>query len=434
MNKNLDFTKKLIDFIDKTPSAFHCVENTASILEGSGFIRIDPSKRFDLNAGGKYFLSRGGSSLIAFIIPKDTSSLSFSIGAVHGDSPAFKLKPSCETDAFGKYTKLSVERYGGAVLQTWFDRPLSLAGRIVVEENGKIVSKNVNINRDLLIIPSVPPHLGSIEKPSLTVDFLPLYAESSSKSLDEVIAEYAGVDKKEIISYDLFVYTRQKGALLGGENEFFCAPRIDDLECVYALLEGFIEANPSSSVAVYAIFDNEETGSSSRQGAFSTLLPETLLRIVLALGGDKEDYYACLASSFMLSADNAHAKHPNHPELFDVHNAPIMNGGIVIKTNASQRYTTDAVSYAIVKKICESAGVPYQTYANRADLAGGSTLGNIALHQTPVCCADVGLAQLAMHSACETAGSMDALYLKKAAKVLFENKFTAISDTGYDIK
>ncbi len=434
MKASLDFTKKLIEFIDRTPTAFHCVENAAEILEGSGFVRLDASKRFDLRSGGKYFLTRGGSSLIAFILPEDISSISFSIGAVHGDSPAFKLKPSCEVDAFGKYTKLAVERYGGSILQSWYDRPLSVAGRVVVCENGALISKNVNIDRDLLIIPSVPPHLANIEKPSLTVDFLPLYSESSSKSLAALIAEYACVDEKEIISSDLFAYTRQKGTFLGSENEFFCSPRIDDLECAYALLEGFIEAKPSSSVAVYTIFDNEETGSSSRQGAFSTFLPETLRRIFLSLGGDEESYYTALASSFMLSADNAHAKHPNHPELFDAQNAPLMNGGVVIKTNASQRYTTDAVSYAIVKKICDKAGVPCQSYANRADLPGGSTLGNIALHQLPVCCADVGLAQLSMHSACESAGSTDPLYLKKAAKVLFESRFSAISDGGYEIK
>ena len=181
MNENLTFTEKLIDFIDMTPSAFHCVENTASILESAGFIRLDASKPFEACEGKKYFLTRGGSSLIAFIIPEDISDISFSIGAVHSDSPALKLKPSCETDAFGKYRKLSVEKYGGAVLNTWFDRPLSVAGRIVVCENGKLVSKNVNIDQDLLIIPSIPPHLGKIEAPSLTVDFLPLFSESSSK-------------------------------------------------------------------------------------------------------------------------------------------------------------------------------------------------------------------------------------------------------------
>ncbi len=433
MNENLAFTQKLIDFIDMTPSAFHCVENASEILRRVGFTQLDASARFELNTGGKYFLTRGGSSLIAFIIPEEISGISFSIGAIHGDSPAFKLKPSCEVDAFGKYRKLSVEKYGGAILNTWFDRPLSVAGRVVICKNGKLISKNVNIDRDLLIIPSVPPHLGKIENPSLTVDFLPLFSESSSKSLDTLICEYADIGENEIISCDLFVYNRQKGSLIGADNEFFCAPRIDNLECTFALLEGFIEARPSSSIPVYALFDNEETGSSSRQGAFSTFLPETLERIVLSLGGTREDYYASLASSFMLSSDNAHAKHPNHPELFDAQNAPVMNGGIVIKTNASQRYTTDAVSYAIVKKICENAGVPYQSYANRADLPGGSTLGNIALHQLPVCCADIGLAQLAMHSSCETAGSMDALYLKKVAKVLFETKFKAVSDLGYEI-
>ena len=433
-NESLCFANKLIDYIYASPSAYHSVENAVSILEEAGFTRLDASARFSVFPGGKYYLTRGGSSLIAMIIPEDISDISFTIGAVHGDSPCFKLKPSCESDAFGKYTRLTVEKYGGAILQSWFDRPLSVAGRIAVCENGKIISKNVNIDRDLLIIPNVPIHLGNIKEPTPLVDFIPLFSEKESGiGLYDIIAQYAGVSKDSIISADLFVYNRQKGTVFGADSEFFASPRIDDLECAYSLLEGFIEANPTSSIAVYAMFDNEETGSSSRQGAASTFLPETMLRTVLALGKTEDDYYAALASSFMLSADNAHAKHPNHPELFDSLNAPVMNGGIVIKTNSSQRYTTDAISFAIVKKICEKAGVPCQNYANRADLAGGSTLGNIALHQLPVCCADIGLAQLAMHSSYETAGVKDALYLKNAAKVLFETKFTAESDCGYKL-
>ncbi len=433
-NESICFANKLIDYIYASPSAYHSVENAVSILEGAGFTRLDASERFSVSPGGKYYLTRGGSSLIAMIIPEDISEISFTIGAVHGDSPCFKLKPSCESDAFGKYTKLTVEKYGGAILQSWFDRPLSLAGRIVIEENGKLISKNVNVDRDLLIIPNIPIHLGNIKEPTPLTDLIPLFSEKESGvGLYDIIAQYAGVSKDSIISTDLFVYNRQKGVIFGADNEFFSSPRIDDLECAYALLDGFIDAKPTSSIAVYAMFDNEETGSSSRQGAASAFLPETLLRTVLALGKTQDDYYASLASSFMLSADNAHAKHPNHSELFDALNAPNMNGGIVIKTNSSQRYTTDAVSFAIVKKICEKAGVPCQNYANRADLAGGSTLGNIALHQLPVCCADIGLAQLAMHSSCESAGVKDALYLRNAAKVLFETKFTAESDFGYTL-
>lgn len=429
---SLIFTENLIKYINDSPSAYHSVENALSILEAAGFTKLDSCERFSIAPGGKYYLTRGGSSLIALIIPEDVSKISFTIGAIHGDSPCFKLKPRCESDAFGKYGKLTVEKYGGAILQSWFDRPLSVAGRIVIEEDGKLISKNVNVDRDLLIIPNVPIHLGNIKEPTPLTDFLPLFSEKESGiGLFDIIAEQANISPEKIISSDLFVYNRQKGVVFGAKNEFFSAPRIDDLECAYALLEGFIEAEPASSVAVYAMFDNEETGSSSRQGAASTFLPETLLRTVLALGGSHEDYYAALASSFMLSADNAHAKHPNHPELYDALNAPNMNGGIVIKTNSTQKYTTDAVSFAIVKKICEKAGVPCQNYANRADLPGGSTLGNIALHQLPVCCADIGLAQLAMHSSYETAGTDDALYLKKASKVLFETKFTAQSDFGY---
>ena len=419
-NESLCFTNKLIDYIYASPSAYHSVENAVSILENAGFVRLDASERFSVAPGGKYYLTRGGSSLIAMIIPEDISKISFTIGAVHGDSPCFKLKPSCESDAFGKYTKLTVEKYGGAILQSWFDRPLSIAGRIALEENGKIISRNVNIDRDLLIIPNVPIHLGNIKEPTPLVDFIPLFSEKESgATLYDIIAQYAGVSKDSIISTDLFVYNRQKGAILGADSEFFASPRIDDLECAYSLLEGLIEAKPTSSIALYAMFDNEETGSSSRQGAASTFLPETMLRTVLALGKTQDDYYAALASSFMLSADNAHAKHPNHPELFDALNAPNMNGGIVIKTNSSQRYTTDARSDAVFRTICKRAGVSVQSYSNRADMPGGSTLGAISDTVVSVPSVDIGLPQLAMHSANESMAANDFVDMKKLFSKFF---------------
>ncbi len=431
-NENLKFTNELIDFINNTPTAFHATENSAKMLTDNGFTRLDASAPFSVTSGEKYFLTRGGSSLIAFKIPADTSNISFTIGAAHGDSPAFKVKPSSTLEA-SKYISVAVEKYGGSILQTWFDRPLSVAGRIVVRDGDAVISKNVNVEKDLLIIPNIPPHLGSTKEPSMLSDMIPLLGEKPA-SIENTVAEAAGVSPDDILSHDLFVYNRQKGTLLGANGEFFGAPRIDDLECAYSLLCGFIEADIKNSIPVFAIFDNEETGSSSRQGAASTFLPETLLRIVKSLGGDEDSYYASLASSFLLSADNAHAKHPSHGELFDRLNAPTMNEGIVIKTNSSQRYTTDAVSFAVVKMLCEKAGVPCQNYANRADLPGGSTLGNIALHNTPVLCADIGLAQLAMHSSFESAGTLDGLYLKKMAKVMFESKISAVSDCGYSIK
>lgn len=423
--------KNLINFINASPSAYHSIDSVLSMLDG--FERLDASHRFEIEAGGKYVVTRGNSSLIAFTVPKDITEISFSIAAAHVDSPALKLKPVCDVDSFGGVKRVAIEKYGGVNLSSWYDRTLTVAGRICVEEERKIVSKNVYVDKDLMIIPSVPAHLGAIEKPSLAVDFLPLYAEAGEKNIMDVIAEAAGVDAKDILSHDLFAVPRETGRIFGASGEFFASPRIDDLQCVFALTAALAEAKPSG-ISVLALFDNEETGSSSRQGAFSSFLPEVLERIVVSLGGDRGDYQAALARSFMVSADNAHAKHPAHPELFDTLNAPVMNGGIVIKTNASQRYTTDAVSCAVVKKLCEKADVPYQSYANRADITGGSTLGNIALHQLPVCCADIGLAQLSMHSICESAGAYDTDYLIKFAKALFESKFTAVNDSGYEIR
>lgn len=424
-------TKNLINFINASPSAYHCIERVLSMLEG--FDVLDASRPFKIKAGGKYAVTRGSSALIAFSLPEDISDVSFSIAAAHVDSPALKLKPECDSASAGNVRRVAIEKYGGANLASWYDRVLTVAGRICVSEGEKIISKNVYVDSDLMIIPSVPAHLGTIEKPSLAVDFLPLYAEAGEKDIMDVVATAAGVNKEDILSHDLFAVPRETGKIFGANGEFFASPRIDDLQCVYALTEAISKARPSG-ISVLALFNNEETGSSSREGAFSTFLPETLERIVIALGKDRGDFQASLASSFMVSADNAHAKHPAHPELFDSLNAPVMNGGIVIKTNASQRYTTDAVSGAIVKKLCEKADVPYQSYANRADIAGGSTLGNIALHQLPVCCADIGLAQLAMHSICESAGSKDTSYLIKFAKVLFESKFSALGDNGYEIR
>lgn len=425
-------TLKLIDFIDRSPTVFHALENVSAILSAAGFTPLDPSKRFSLVPGEKYYVERGGSALIAFKIPHDISDPSFSIAAVHGDSPALKLKPSCETDAFGKYTRLSVEKYGGMILQSFFDRPLSIAGRISFFKDGCIQSKNVALDRDLLIIPSVPPHLGSIKEPSLSVDMLPLFSQNDSDiTLSSLLAKASGICKEDIISSDLFVCNRQKGAIIGSDGEFFCAPRIDDLQCAYSILEGLIESSDSDAFSVFALYDNEETGSSSRQGAASSFLSDTLRRALLSLGKDEEDYLIALESSFMISADNAHAKHPNHPELFDQQNVPVLNGGIVIKTNASQKYTTDAVSASLTEMLCKRAEVPFQSYANRADLAGGSTLGNILVRQLPVCSADIGLSQLAMHSCLETAGTYDPLFMMKLSKLFFETKFSLSNGKSY---
>lgn len=412
--------KGLFDFIEKSPCSYQAAANVMRQLAGNGYVELDEKAVWELRQGGKYYVNRNNSSVLAFHIPEG-SIQGFHMIASHSDSPCFKIKELPEMTVEGQYVKLNVEAYGGMILSTWLDRPLSLAGRIVTggEKKGEPVSRLVMIDRDLLIIPNVAVHLNrDINKGTeynVQTDMLPLYGGIASKeSFMELAAEAAGVDKKAVLGYDLFLYNRDKGRTLGAREEYICAPRLDDLECVYTSLQAMVQSVPAEYINVLAVFDNEEVGSMTRQGAASTFLQDTLKRICEALAFSDSDYCRLIAGSFMISADNAHALHPNHPEKADPTNRPYMNGGIVIKYHGSQRYTTDAFSAAVMKGICRQAAVPYQTYANRSDIAGGSTLGNISAAQVPVSTVDIGLAQLAMHSACETAGREDVEYMWKA--------------------
>lgn len=345
--------------------------------------------------------------------------------ASHSDSPCFKVKEEPEIRVEEQYVKLNVEKYGGMILSTWLDRPLSLAGRVVAADGEDIVIKNVAVDKDLFVIPNVAIHMSrdmnkGVEYNAQT-DMLPLYGGAENEgSFRELIAEAAGVKSEDILGGDLFLYNREKGRIFGANGEFICAPRLDDLECVYASLQAMLRAVPDRYINLMIVFDNEEVGSTTRQGAASTFLQDTLKRICGAVGMAEDGYHRLLAESFMISADNAHAVHPNHPEKADPTNRPYLNGGIVIKYHGSQKYTTDAVSAAIMKKICEKAGVPWQTYANRSDIAGGSTLGNLSAAQVPVSTVDIGLPQLAMHSAYETAGAKDVEYMIRAMECFYK--------------
>ena len=332
----------------------------------------------------------------------------------------FHVKPT--EKVLGAYTKLDVEKYGGMIYYSWLDRPLSLAGRVVLRTKDGIKTTLVNIDKDIAVIPSVAIHLNrgvnDGYKFNPATDLLPLVSLHGAEGITlSLIADELGADKDDIISHDLFLYNRDEGRLVGVNEEFILAPRLDDLECVFASYKGFIESDSASSIPVLSVFDNEEVGSSTKQGAASTFLRDVLLRLV----ADEEEYLRMLANSFMISADNAHAKHPNHPELSDSENAPVINGGIVIKRNANQRYTTDGVSLAIFSVLCERCGVKTQTYYNRADIPGGSTLGSISNTCVSVPTIDIGLAQLAMHSANETAGSSDVQMLVKVFKEFFSS-------------
>lgn len=420
--------RELLDFIHRSPSCYHVTENFAELLEKQGYTRLHEEDVWQLERDGKYFVTRNGSSLIAFRTPKALTG-GFVMAAAHSDSPTFKIKENPEHPSAGHYVQLNTEKYGGMIMSTWLDRPLSVAGRVLTEENGRLVNRTVNIDQDLLVIPSVAIHMNRNANDGMkyqaNVDTYPLFGdEKAAGGFLSLVAQSAGVEKDAILGHDLFLYCRQPGTLLGSEEQFLHSGKLDDLECAWSLMQGFLSAKDSGSLPVCCVFDNEEVGSETKQGAASTFLRDTLRRIVLALGGDEQQLLTMLAKSFLVSADNAHARHPNHPEYADGDNAPFMNEGIVIKYNANQRYATDGVSAALFRAICREAGVETQVYANRSDLPGGGTLGSIANTHVPVSTVDIGLAQLAMHSVAETAGVCDLESLCRAMEVYFGKTVT----------
>ena len=374
--------KQLFKFIENSPSCFHAIKTITEELKNEGFVEIKEKDTWQIEQGKKYYVTRNLSSVIAFKIPQNDFK-SFNIVASHSDSPTFKIKANAEIEVKNKYVKLNTEKYGGMICSTWFDRPLSIAGRILVKENNAVKTHLVNIDKDLVIIPNLAIHMNREVndgyKYNAQIDMLPLYGDNSSKgSLMKTIAKEAEVEEESILGTDLFLYNRMNGTKIGSNEEYISSPRLDDLECAFTSLSAFLSENTSNSASVYCVFDNEEVGSGTKQGADSTFLYDVLRRINISLGKTEEDYYRLISSSFMVSADNAHALHPNYTDKSDLTNKVYMNDGIVIKYNANQKYTTDAVSASIFKTICDSVDVPYQTFTNRSDILGGSTLGNIS--------------------------------------------------------
>jgi len=435
MNDNS--VKSLFSFIKASPTAFHAVKNISEILSKNGFSELSESEKWTLSSGGKYFVTRNSSSVIAFCLPKNNfqEPRAFHLVASHSDSPCFKIKENPEIASSGSVV-LNVEKYGGMLLAPWFDRPLSLAGRIIVREKNALKQLLVNIDRDLLLIPNLAIHFNREandgKKFDVQTELRPIFAmndESANEtSFLSLIAKTAGVKKGDIVSHDLFLYARSEPALWGAKNEFISAPRLDDLECAFTTLQGFISAQRDSSaepesdtgIPVYCVFDNEEVGSSSRQGADSTFLSDTLTRLSEKLGWTGEELKISLSKSIMISADNAHALHPNYSSASDPVNRPKINGGIVIKYNAAQKYTTDALSSAIFKEICKNESVPFQIFTNNSNIPGGSTLGNISQNHVSVASLDIGLAQWAMHSPYESAGVKDIDFMIKAIEGFYK--------------
>ena len=420
----MKYANELIKFIKKSPSAYHTVATVKAALLSKGYTELSESDVASFSDGAKHFVVRGGTSIIAFHGSGD----GFMSCAVHSDFPAFKIKCECG----GVYARCATEGYGGMIYYTWLDRPLSVAGRVVVNTNDGISSRLVNIDKASLVIPSVAIHFNRTVndgyKFNPATDMLALSGTLASQgALMSAIADAAGVSVSDIISHDLYLYNREEGCVVGINDELLLSPRIDDLGCVYSALEGFLTAEPSSAVCVLAVFDNEEVGSSTKQGANSTFLDMTLS----AIAASPERYALMLKNSFMVSADNAHAAHPNHPELSDSHNMPKLSEGIVIKYNANQRYTTDAVSDAIIRKIAQRASARTQSYSNRADMPGGSTLGSICNTRVSVPTVDIGLPQLAMHSASECCAVSDIADRVATLRQLYS---TALSVNGDNVK
>lgn len=429
------YTKQLLEFIENSPTAYQAVDTAVAILEEQGFVRLGAQNAWKLEPGMGYYTVQNGTSIIAFCMPAGKID-SIMMAASHSDSPTFKLKANCEADAFGEYVKLNTERYGGMILSTWLDKPLSLAGRLVVKGEQGIKTVSVKVDRDLVLIPNVAIHQNRMHNDGFVfnaqTDMMPLYGMADAKgSLMATVAEAAGVSAGDVIGSDLYLYNRTPGTIWGADDAFFSAPRIDNLMCAYGTLLGFLQSTTAqNTLQVWACFDNEETGSRTKQGAGALWMRDTLERVCEANGTDLR---RVLPASMMLSADNAHAKHPNHPELSDAQNAPRMGGGVVIKANASQSYATDGISCAIFSEICKKAGVPTQPFANRSDSPGGSTLGSIADTLLPMNTVDIGMAQLAMHSSYETAACADNEHIVNASRAFFETAITLDADGNYHI-
>lgn len=378
-----------------------------------------------MEKGGKYYTTRNNSSILAFQVGKILDDYHFQITAAHSDSPTYKIKAVPELEGPMEFLKLNVEGYGGMIDSTWFDRPLSIAGRVLIRENGKLVNKLFNIDKDILMITNVAIHLNREVNSGYAynkqVDLLPLFSAGELKKgdFDKMIADELKVKVEDIVSKDLFLVNRQRQCIWGYKDEFVSTPKLDDLQCAFASLKGFLEGENPHAINVCAIFDNEEVGSNTKQGAMSTFMKDALLRINSALGFDVDDYHQAVAKSFLVSCDNAHALHPNHPELYDQTNQTYLNKGIVIKEAANQKYTTDAFSRAVFMEICKRVDVPVQFFANRSDKVGGSTLGNLSNIQVSLHALDIGVAQLAMHSSYETCGIKDTGYTIKALKEFF---------------
>ncbi len=432
MNNKLDFAKDLINFIDDSPTNFHLVENVKNILLKNDFKELKATERWNIEKGEKYFTIKNDSSIVAFVAGNgDLEKDGFKLIGSHTDFPNFKIKPQPEIVTEKTYFKLNTEVYGGPILNTWLDRPLSIAGKVVLKSEDVFnpISKIIDIKKPMLIIPNVAIHMNRKVNEGVALskqkDMLPLVGIVNDEFEKEdflvnMVAKELNVKKEDILDFELSLYEAESGKIIGMNDELISVGRLDNMAMVHASLDALINSKLSKSTNVIVCFDNEEVGSGTKQGADSPMLRTILERISISLGNDREDFYRSLYNSYIISSDMAHAVHPNSPELHDPTNRPVINGGPAIKISASQSYTTDSDSHAVYKALCERADIPVQTFVNESDKRGGSTIGPINSSQLDIRSIDIGNPVLAMHSIRELGGVDDHYYVKKSFEEFFK--------------
>ncbi len=426
------FAEELIDFCYKSPTAYHAVAQVEDILSENKFSRLDEKESWKLKSGGKYYFIRNDSALVAFIVGSGKPEKEgFKIVGGHTDSPGFRIKPAPEMLSEGKYLKLNTEVYGGPILNTWLDRPLAIAGRVVLADKSPMrpVVKLLNIKRPICIVPNISVHMNPEVNSGFTLnkqnDTLPLLGIikdrlESKNFLLRLLAKELKVNASAILDFDLFLYDHARGELAGLENEFISAGRIDDLESIHAGISAITTVTKPKSTCIMVCFDNEEVGSSTQQGADSQLLLTTLERILISQKSGREELFRALANSFIVSADGAHAVHPNMGHKCDPTSRPSINDGVVIKMSANKSYTSDGLSAAIFAEICNKAKIKTQKFVNRSDMRGGSTIGPISATHVSINSVDVGVPMLAMHSIRELCGVADHFAMFKALESFYK--------------
>ena len=428
------FAREVIEFIDESPSTYHVVKNCSDILDENGFERIMPREKWEIKKGGKYFFKKSSSTIIAFTVGENFDvKKGFKIFGAHTDSPCFRIKPNPEI-VTENIVRLNTEVYGGPILSTWFDRPLSIAGRVIVKGEDPFFPKTVKIKIDepLLTIPNLAIHQNrevnngvKIDKQNDVLPVISLINKNFEKEgyLEKIILEKTGIKKEDIIDFDLYLYATEKGCLLGANEEFMSSPKLDNLASVYTGIIGLVEAEENQDrINIFVAFDNEEIGSATKQGADSNYLLNTLERISLALGLDRSDFLQMLESSYILSADAAHAAHPAHLGKTDPTNRGKINEGISIKISAKQKYTSDGYSIAVIRHLIEGTEIRIQPFVNESNELGGSTIGPISSTHLDIDGVDLGVPMFAMHSVRELCGIFDVFYLKELAKEFFSKR------------